>query len=84
MVDGCVGGLFDPAPQEAFSSELFSYGVVPMDTRRSVYLDTLRQVIMPGFGRLGVNTSSLLQWADEMSAGIDTGYASVMPISSLR
>jgi hypothetical protein len=73
MVAGCAGALFASASSEAFSPELFSFGVVPLNIRRRVYLETLRDVVEPGFWGLGMNTSALRDWAQRAQSVLSAG-----------
>jgi hypothetical protein len=66
MAAGTAGPqMFEPGPPEADETLLLRSGVVPRAQRRSVYLETLETVVIPGFQEFDVATGPLHRWAEE-------------------
>jgi rubrerythrin len=71
MVSGSAGPeLFEPGPEDAEAPELLRQGVIPHSMRRSVYVETLRSVVFPGFETLGVDTAPVKRWLEDKLAAM--------------
>jgi hypothetical protein len=53
------------APQpEREDPALAAYGVLPLSKQREVFVQTLRDVVFPGFSRMGIDVSAGQRWLD--------------------
>jgi hypothetical protein len=63
MVEACGGAqLFKPPAGAADAPELLAHGVVPSSMRLRLYVQTLENVIFPGFEQLGVDPGPAKGW----------------------
>ena len=63
MLEGSVAPrLFEVAPPELESPELLACGVLPHSMKRSVFIQTLLEVVFPGLESLGVHTGPAREW----------------------
>jgi hypothetical protein len=66
MIGGSIGPeMFAPPAVEFERPELLRQGVVPHSMRQTVYVETLEQVVFPGFETLGVDTGPAKRWLAE-------------------
>jgi hypothetical protein len=56
--------MFGPAQPEREDAALAAYGVLPLSMQREVFIQTLRDVILPGFTRMGIDVSAGQRWLD--------------------
>jgi Rubrerythrin len=69
MIAGSAGPeIFEPPAGEADRPELLRQGVVPHSMRRQVYIETLENVVFPGFDTVGVDTAPVRRWLGEKLA----------------
>lgn len=54
--------LFGSTAPSADDPELYRYGVIPLATRRDLYVTTLEEVVFPGFEQHGIDTSMGWRW----------------------
>jgi rubrerythrin len=65
MLEGSIPpGLFSTEDDEQESSELLQHGVLPLSLKRSVFSQTLEQVVFPGLERLGVDSAPARLWLE--------------------
>jgi hypothetical protein len=64
MLEPGGGPLFRPSPAEADDERLRAHGVLPMHAKRSVFIDALEEVLLPGFARAGIDGASARAWLD--------------------
>lgn len=70
MIGGSIGPeMFAPPPLELERPELLRQGVIPHSMRQQVYVQTLEEVVFPGFETLGVDTAPAKRWLGEQKAG---------------
>ena len=62
MLEPGAGPLFRPAPPEADDERLRAHGVLPMSAKRTVFLEALEEVLLPGFERVGVDGAAARAW----------------------
>jgi rubrerythrin len=64
MLAGTVAPDFF-AQREPESTELMRYGVLPHQQKREIFLGTLREIVLPGLDRHGVDPKPAQLWLDE-------------------
>jgi hypothetical protein len=69
MLEGTmIPGLFAKAPPDLESPQLLDHGVLPHSSKRSVFVETLLEVVFPGLERLGVDPRPGREWLAHKSA----------------
>ncbi len=64
MLEAGGGPLFQPAPPGADAEALIAWGVLPHRLKRRVFEETLREVIVPGFARAGIDCNEIEVWLE--------------------
>src|SRR5262249_16535793 len=71
MLDGTVTeGLFAKAKPDLEDPELLQHGVLPHSTKRSIFVQTLRDVVFPGLEYHGIDTEPSRAWLSEKMANL--------------
>lgn len=65
---GTSPSLFAPGAPEEESPELLRHGVLPHTRKRDVFVQALREVVLPGLERFGVDTAPARQWLAQRGA----------------
>ena len=59
--------LFLPAVSSTNCEKSFNYGVMPVALRLEQFIETMKQIVLPGFERFGIHTSKAKKWIQEKS-----------------
>lgn len=65
---GTSPSLFAPGAPEEERPELLRHGVLPHTRKREVFVQALREVVLPGLERFGVDTAPARQWLTRRGA----------------
>jgi rubrerythrin len=67
MLEAGGGPLFQAAVRGSDDAELVAWGVLPHRLKRRVFEETLREVIVPGFTRSGIDCGEIGVWLDSLA-----------------
>lgn len=62
MLEPGAGPLFRQAPPAADDGRLALHGVLPWSRRRQVFLSAFEEVLIPGWGRFGIDGAAAREW----------------------